>query len=72
MDLTHHADALPPELTECAPVTLLGAAHTWAARAKTAEAELVPLRRRLRVYELTVWALIPAAMVPWVFLWMRG
>lgn len=72
MDLIQQADGLPPEIAAKSAVTLLGAAHHWAGRAKRAEAELGPLRLRLRVYELACWGMIPAVIVPWVLLWMRG
>lgn len=72
MPLIHSADELPPERDDRSPVTLLGAAHHWAAVAKDAEARMRVARRRARL--LTAYAILvtPPALVALVLLWMRA
>ena len=72
MDLTHEADGIPAERSDIAPVTLVGAAHHWAARAKRAELELAPLRRRLWLWRLVSLFTLPAGALAWVLWWMLG
>ena len=72
MDLMNDADGLPAEYRDKAPVTLVGAAHIWAKRAKEAEASVAPLRRRLLLWKLAFSALAPPVLVALVLLWMRG
>jgi len=75
MDLVSEATGIPAERADIAPVTLVGAAHYWAGRAKAAELELAPLRRRLMIWRALFLGLAltwPVGATVLGFLWTRG
>ena len=72
-NLLHAADELPAERAAISPVTLLGAAHTWAARAKEAEARLDYLKKRVRFYQSALVIVTGVFAGSWgVALWVLG
>ena len=72
-NIVHAADELPAERAAISPVTLLGAAHIWAARAKEAEARLEHLKRRLRFYQSALVIMTGVFAGSWgVALWVFG
>ena len=79
MGLVHEADGLPAESASKAPVTILGAAHHWAGRAKQAEADLRELEQKVGALRTQLWlwrtlalVAVPPGLVALVMLWIRG
>lgn len=62
----NEADELPAVSGENAAVTLIGAAHIWAARAKAAETKLSRVRRWRTVAILALLPYLPAAIWLWL------